>query len=143
MGNAAHCSSRGSSGWDITFTPEGEYQLTKHGQTHIFPDHDSVRHFLMGYEIAHDVYNDGIVSVGSLKIEVDKSELDDALHKARELEDVMKSLGMCDGDAGKFKAIDPNGDRSALFNSESDARAWANFCNIAYGVYSMEIVEVK
>lgn len=58
MGIAADCGTRGSSGWDITFMPGGEYWLTKHYQTHIFPDHDSVRHFLMGYEIAHDMYND-------------------------------------------------------------------------------------
>ena len=57
MANSEDCASRGSSGWDITFTPDGEYWLTKHGQTHVFPDHDSVRNFLMGYEIAHDVYN--------------------------------------------------------------------------------------
>ena len=94
MANSEDCASRGSSGWDVTFTPDGSYWLEKHGQTHIFPDHDSVRHFLMGYEIAHDVYNDVVDSVGSLNIEVDTSELDAALKSARELADIMKSCGL-------------------------------------------------
>lgn len=84
MANSEQCASRGSSGWDITFMPGGSYWLTKHGQTHIFPDHDAVRNFLMGYEIAHDVYND---VVGTPK-------LDAALKSARELEDIMKSCGL-------------------------------------------------
>lgn len=94
MANSEDCASRGSIGWDITFVPGGSYWLEKHGQTHIFPDHDSVRNFLMGYEIAHDVYNDGSVSVGSMNIEVDTSELDAALKSARELENIMKSCGL-------------------------------------------------
>jgi len=55
MAEAKDCGSRGSSGWDITFTCDGEYWLKKHNQLHIFPSHESVRYFLMGYELATDV----------------------------------------------------------------------------------------
>lgn len=81
--------------------------------------------------------------VGGLEVSVDTSELDAALKSARELADIMKSCGLCEGNMRKFMAVDPKGKKSALFKSESDALAWANFCKLAFGVYSMEIVEVE
>ena len=45
-------------------------------------------------EIYDQIYEGSSVSVGSLNIEVDTTELDAALKSARELENIMKSCGL-------------------------------------------------
>lgn len=57
MAEAWECGTKGSSGWDITFGSDGIYWLHKHNQVHFFNSYDSVRYFLMGYEVARDAYS--------------------------------------------------------------------------------------
>lgn len=126
MANSEDCASRGSSGWDIAFAPGGEYWLKKHGQSHTFPDHDSVRHFLMGYEVAHDVYNveEGRESnTATLIFDIDCSAAGKATEELAKLKEAVDALtesydrlnyaqngpveysGATDSVSGEFEAI--------------------------------------
>lgn len=52
MAVVSECATNGTSGWEVFFNPEGEVVLAKGDKAHQFPDAESVRYFLIGYEVA-------------------------------------------------------------------------------------------